>query len=108
MAEAIRRGSRAADMGIRWGGDEFALLAPNTGREAARSLAERVRGFVAGLVAGGSPEFTVSVGVATLDPADECGSAERLMSVADTALYEAKRLGRNRVVHRAAGPLESP
>jgi diguanylate cyclase (GGDEF)-like protein len=97
-ASAIRSGSRASDVSARWGGDEFVVLAPDTGLDEAAYLAERIRSFVAEEVTTGGPEITVSVGVATFDPARWSATPEALVRVADTALYEAKRAGRNRVV----------
>lgn len=96
VAAAIRDGSRGADLGARWGGDEFVLLAPNTGAEAALGLAERIRLAVAeGTDPTGSG--TVSVGVATVDPDGAPPAPDALALQADEALYEAKRAGRNRV-----------
>ena len=85
------------DVTARWGGDEFVLLAPETGREEALRLAERVRALVA---ASGeeTKAITVSVGVVTLDAARRVADPEVLMRAADEALYEAKRQGRNRIV----------
>jgi diguanylate cyclase (GGDEF)-like protein len=97
-AAAVRDGSRAADLAARWGGDEFILLAPSTGRPEARQLAERIRAIVNEGVAVATLPVTVSVGVATFEPAGGVRSPEALVSLADGALYEAKRLGRNRVV----------
>jgi diguanylate cyclase (GGDEF)-like protein len=97
-AAAIRNRSRAADLAARWGGDEFILLAPNTGRPEALQLAERIRALVDEGVAAASQPVTVSVGVATLEPGGGLRNPDALVSLADGALYEAKRLGRNRVV----------
>ncbi|HEY6549130.1 MAG TPA: GGDEF domain-containing protein, partial [Vicinamibacteria bacterium] len=97
VAEAIRTGSRATDVAARWGGDEFAILAPNTGRLEALTLAERVRA----LTAEGNPPseaVTVSAGVATFDFSRRPATPDELIRTADAALYEAKRSGRNRVV----------
>lgn len=93
VASAIRGGSRQTDFAARWGGDEFALLAPNTGREEARQLGERVRELAAESEAG----ITVSIGVATFDQDDPLAEPEALLRAADAALYEAKHAGRNRV-----------
>lgn len=97
VATAIRRGSRAMDVAARWGGDEFVLLAPDTGHEEALHLAERVRALVA--EPGDTTQIiTVSVGVATLDAVHRVAEPEALMRAADAALYEAKRQGRNRII----------
>jgi len=96
-ASAVRTGSRIEDVCARWGGDEFVVLAPATGRDEALRLAERIR-LTAGL---NRPEgLTVSIGVVTLDPGRPYSSPDALMSHADAALYEAKALGRNRAVAR--------
>ena len=89
---------RPVDMVIRWGGEEFLIVLPNTGADDAMSTAERLRTTVAAMdVAaseGGSIRFTVSVGVAL--PAGE--SPLELLSRSDEALYSAKAGGRNRVI----------
>ena len=100
VAAGIRNGSRQTDVAARWGGDEFAILAPSTGRDEALQLAERVREQAA------FPEIglSVSVGVATLEESLS-REPEALIRAADAALYEAKRRGRNRVV---AAPWSGP
>jgi diguanylate cyclase (GGDEF)-like protein len=107
VASAVRDGSRASDFAARWGGDEFALIAPNTAGDAAASLGERVRTLVAagGAAAGG---VTVSIGIATLPPATQPADPEALVRAADVALYEAKRGGRNRVVTRSWSEAPEP
>jgi diguanylate cyclase (GGDEF)-like protein len=93
VATAIRGGARSTDVSGRWGGDEFVLLAPNTGAVEARQLAERIRAMAA--AASDDGPVTISIGIATAD--GPRASAETLVRRADAALYEAKRLGRNRV-----------
>jgi diguanylate cyclase (GGDEF)-like protein len=74
----------------RVGGDEFAILAPETDEEAGLSLALRIHEEVAGAT---TPfPATVSVGVAV---AHHAGEASEITRAADTALYAAKRAGRN-------------
>ena len=99
VAEAIGRGLRESDFGARWGGDEFAILAPNTSAHAAHTSAQR-------LVARAAEHrdahvrraITVSVGVATYDPAEnKYADVDALVRAADEALYRAKAAGRNRV-----------
>lgn len=94
VARALRSGARQADLPARFGGDEFAMLAPSTGTAAAITLGERIRSLV---VVQGLEGLTVSVGVATLHPGGQA-APDNLRKVADMALYEAKRRGRNRVV----------
>lgn len=101
VGSAVRAGSRASDLPARWGGDEFALVAPSTGVEAATALAERIRTLVAQRPAlEGSARVTISIGFSTLDPASRAPDVDALVRQADAALYEAKRSGRNRVVSR--------
>jgi diguanylate cyclase (GGDEF)-like protein len=94
LARALALGSRSADLAARWGGDEFVMLAPETGRAEARDLAERIRSSVA---SSGPAGVTVSIGVATAEAAATMASAD-LEAAADAALYDAKRQGGNRVV----------
>ena len=98
-ARGINTTMRAMDFGARWGGDEFAIVAPNTSRGSAQQLAERLLGHVSEQA--GTRDavvVTISVGIATFEP--EGGSSatvERLVAAADAALYQAKSDGRNRV-----------
>ena len=98
VADVIRSELRESDVGARWGGDEFAVLAPSTSRVAALALAERIRA----LIPRRSTRWplSVSVGVATLDPNmdGEGFDSATLMRAADVAMYDAKRSGRDRVV----------
>jgi diguanylate cyclase (GGDEF)-like protein len=98
VARIIRSELRRTDFGARWGGDEFAVVAPNTSRAAALALAGRIRAVIEDQEA--PWPMSVSIGVATMEPAaqDEAGDLFMLMRAADAALYEAKRRGRNAVV----------
>ncbi len=95
-ARVIRAELRDADVAARWGGDEFTILAPNTSFEAAPGIAERIRGRIAAQVA--RWPMTASIGVATAEPDDQRTTSATLMRAADTALYEAKRRGKNTVI----------
>ena len=103
LAAAARR---PGDLAARYGGEEFLLLMPDTDRAGALEVAERVRKLVLDLAIAheASPApgvVTVSIGVATAWPGDpESGpkSVSTLLAAADTALYQAKSLGRDRVV----------
>jgi len=99
FADILRSGIRKHDTVGRYGGEEFALLMPQTGKDTAVRVAERVRRELEarGVGVGGQRiEMTVSGGVATygVDGHDW----DTLLTAADTALYEAKDAGRNRVV----------
>ena len=90
LADALRASSRVIDTGARFGGDEFALILPETGATAARQVARRV---VARLDKDGEkPAVSVSVGVAVFP--DQGSSVATLLNAADTALYDAKRSAR--------------
>ena len=93
VADALRAGARQIDLTARVGGDEFAVVAPRTDAAAAAALAERIRSLV---MTRGEPRLTVSIGVVTTREGQP--PAAFLREVADTALYAAKRGGRNRVV----------
>jgi len=96
-ATIIRGCARETDIVARFGGDEFALILPDTGQEGALSVAARIRDRVGAaqfLAAEGlSLHLTVSIGVATLP--DLVGSAEELLRAADAAMYQVKASGKN-------------
>ncbi|OGQ94543.1 MAG: diguanylate cyclase [Deltaproteobacteria bacterium RIFOXYD12_FULL_57_12] len=99
VAATIQKLIRDTDYLARYGGEEFCCLLPEADLEAARKLAERLRqGVARGKTSCGDQEVevTVSFGVAAVGPAIE--TPETLLALADQALYEAKRAGRNRVV----------
>jgi two-component system chemotaxis family response regulator WspR len=105
-AAVAYKARRAADLAARYGGEEMALLLPATPAEGARAVAERVRAAVSALQMlhegreDGEPLLTVSIGVATLLPSAE-EQQRVVVEAADAALYQAKRRGRNRVLHAA-------
>jgi diguanylate cyclase (GGDEF)-like protein len=103
-AGVIRSSARETDVVSRFGGDEFALVLPDTGGEGAFAVGERIRERIAAhrfLAADGlNLHLTVSVGVATLP--DVAASAEELMQAADAAMYEVKDRGKNGI--QAAAP----
>ncbi|MDR2924613.1 MAG: diguanylate cyclase [Azoarcus sp.] len=94
----IRKLLRESDTLARLGGEEFAILLPQASREGALGLAERVRKVIEDipLIYNDAPIYvTASVGVTIMSHIDP--SADKTLSRADHALYEAKRNGRNRV-----------
>jgi diguanylate cyclase (GGDEF)-like protein len=99
VAAAITATLRASDLGARWGGDEFGMLLPNTGSDSARQSAERLFADLPREDGDPANRVTVSVGVATFDPAQtKSMTIEQLAQAADRALYAAKEAGRNRIV----------
>lgn len=103
VAAVIHTTVRSADFAARYGGEEFAVIVRKTDLDALGHAAERIRSAVEALP--GPPEgapVTISIGAAMF-PADG-GNVETLFQTADERLYEAKRLGRNRVVVTTATP----
>jgi diguanylate cyclase (GGDEF)-like protein len=106
VASFIQAHLRVGDTIARYGGEEFVVLLPQTDMHLASQIAERIRGCIAeeNLCANsGHPiNLTISIGISMLsieDPAVENQQlAERMVSAADKALYQAKHGGRNRVV----------
>ena len=108
VAQRAESNIRDFDMVVRYGGEEFVVVMPNTEIEVAATVAERLRASFENkpftVVEGGIPlDITASMGVAsTCDPME---TADSLLRRADDALYAAKRAGRNRVC-RAASPAD--
>src|SRR3989454_12531583 len=109
VADAIRAALRDYDVPARFGGDEFAILMPETTLAEAVTVAERIRREVESIVLkladGSSPAASVSVGVALFPSHGR--TASELLAAADRAVYQAKALGRNRVCAFAAPDTES-
>jgi diguanylate cyclase (GGDEF)-like protein len=96
VGAVLRAAIRTGDFAGRNGGEEFAILLPDTGIDEALVLAERVRAAVAEIsLPGTNVTVTVSIGVAGFP--GHASTADRLERLADAALYTAKRHGRNRV-----------
>ena len=96
VGAVLRSVLRARDFACRNGGEEFAVLLPDTGIPAALEIAERIRAAVAGIsVSGADVSVTASLGVVGFP--DHAAALDRLERLADAALYIAKREGRNRV-----------
>jgi diguanylate cyclase (GGDEF)-like protein len=99
VAERVRRTLRAVDILGRTGGEEFAVLLPGTARDSASAvLAERIRRAVGDEpvpTQAGAVRVTISLGVASAGP--DCPDLAALLRAADSALYDAKESGRNRV-----------
>lgn len=113
VARVLNDTRRANDVVARYGGEEFAVILVDTAKFTAAKVAERVRERIAGhdyadavIKASKGTNISVSIGVATFP--DDGIDAEGLVRAADTALYAAKRAGRNRVVLSTGALATSP
>jgi diguanylate cyclase (GGDEF)-like protein len=94
VADALARRTKASDLAARLGGDEFAVVLPDCSASDAVRVAERVR---AAFVHAAEPlTVTLSAGVATIP--DHASVADELVAAADSALYAAKRAGRDQTM----------
>jgi two-component system cell cycle response regulator len=104
FSRRVRKAVRGIDLACRLGGEEFVVAMPDTDAALAMLVGERLRQKIAsepfGLPEGGSLPVTVSIGISSLIGAEDTPQA--LLNRADSALYRAKRDGRNRVVSAAA------
>jgi diguanylate cyclase (GGDEF)-like protein len=101
VARVLRDSCREVDEPARYGGEELAVVMPNTDLDGAQHLAERIRHGVSGLRVplpdGAGPlTITTSLGVATMP--GSASDAASLVEAADDALYRAKRSGKNRTM----------
>jgi diguanylate cyclase (GGDEF)-like protein len=98
--KAIRNSIRAIDMAARYGGEEFTVILPQTSKQAARTMAQRIGRAVARTpihsTKGDVLYLTVSLGAASFP--DDANTLDELLQRADQAMYEAKRRGKNQVV----------
>jgi diguanylate cyclase (GGDEF)-like protein len=101
IACACRKVFRASDLLVRYGGDEFLILLPETGQEDARICADRLIAELATLppvrLGDEFARLQISGGIATAEASEE-SDPEALIARGDRALYGAKRAGRNRIV----------
>ncbi len=98
LADVLRQGTRDIDLPARIGGEEFAVLAPESDEDGGAELAERLRQSIEDVriaAGGGVVSLTASFGVCATPPD---ASAEVLLHSADRALYQAKQQGKNRIV----------
>ena len=110
LGELLKVNARDIDLPVRYGGEEFAVVLPNTDIAEAKSTAERIRQVIQKHPFSVDPslpaeKITVSVGVAIYSP--HYNSVEGLIKRADHALYQAKREGRDRVCVYQENPSKS-
>lgn len=99
VASLLCAGKREIDAAARVGGEEFALIVPDTERDEALALAERLRQAVHNEFAGEETPLTISFGLSVYPEHGE--TAASLLHAADQALYAAKESGRNRTVRHS-------
>ena len=109
VAEAIRSPLRPNDLVARFGGEEFAVLLPETTVENAQIIAERLRSHVSdsepGELGGKTlPKVTISLGIAGRQPGY---SLDMMIAAADVAMYHAKRNGKNRIEIATEVPVDT-
>ena len=101
FAKVLRTQLRSVDMIGRYGGEEFVIVLPQTAKDGALNMAERLRKCVEDFHFSGPVNevirLTTSIGVATIGPDDTINSKD-FFQMADNALYEAKKENRNRVI----------
>ncbi len=99
VAQEIKNHIRSSDIPIRYGGEEFVIILPNTTKESAFILAERIRKHIEAtsvFADGMEIKCTISTGVSSMDDCPE--TFEELVNNSDKKMYLAKRSGRNRTV----------
>lgn len=105
FARTLRTALRANDVVGRLGGEEFAVVLPDcTTEDAVRALEGMRTALITAIARAGVPPFTVSIGVVDASAAE---GLDALTSLADKALYEAKRAGRDRIVVAGCGTIEA-
>ena len=100
IADIIKKLVRKTDIVARYGGEEFAVILPHTNLKGAEEEAERIREAVSSHAYAGLAReiLTMSLGVASYPCENSVLNSGDLVNLADTALYEAKRAGKNKVI----------
>jgi diguanylate cyclase (GGDEF)-like protein len=95
IAKHIRKNiRRATDLAARYGGEEFSVIMPNTDIGGALYIAEKIRSSAASKRTGNKKQATISLGVVSMIPTTQ-GKYKKLVKLADSLLYEAKKSGKN-------------
>jgi diguanylate cyclase (GGDEF)-like protein len=98
IARTIRQNVRDDDVPSRFGGEEFTILLPNTGKDTAWTVAERLRTSISSMVVPWDPplpQVTISLGITSFNRENTAGPDE-IIHRADEALYQSKENGRNK------------
>ena len=96
VAKEIKSRIRESDLALRWGGEEFLIFLPNTDSNQAKQLAKDLRAQIEKININKIGSVTISIGVVSTPP--EQITLDKLITLADDALYSAKEKGRNTVV----------
>jgi len=100
LADIFRNTVRNSDISVRFGGEEFVIILPNTHLKEAEIIAKKLKDIVENntiiLKDGSRIKFTISLGVSQIQQDDE--SVETVLHKADEALYQAKNSGKNTIV----------
>jgi len=103
VTETIKRNIRATDLVARMGGDEFAILLPETTRDSAHAVSRKIRKLLLDSMEENGWPVTFSIGLVTLvDSAASC-TVDDLIRMADDLMYSAKEEGKNRIKHGIVG-----
>jgi diguanylate cyclase (GGDEF)-like protein len=98
-AQCLLRSIRDNDLAFRYGGEELVVLLPSTEAEGGASVAERIRGRIENYIfEEGSHQLRITVSIGLASYPQHAANPKDLLSAADTALYTAKKTGKNRVV----------
>tara|TARA_R110000868_G_scaffold22354_40_gene91709 strand:- start:7048 stop:8526 length:1479 start_codon:yes stop_codon:yes gene_type:complete len=105
IARLLSETTRPGDVVTRYGGEEFAIILPESGEDSAMAMAQRLRSAVeyAGIDCGTGKDISVTVSIGCVNRPPQTLTPDELVKASDAALYQAKEAGRNRVV--SAGPL---
>ena len=109
IADVLRSNLRQTDVAARYGGEEFAIVLPGLGPRGVQAVGEKLRRAVKALdplVAEGAAPFQISISVGGVSATHPDLNAVDLIRVADSALYAAKRRGRDTVCVATNGPYE--
>jgi two-component system cell cycle response regulator len=101
VGQRILRNIRGFDLAARYGGEEFVVVMPDTPMEVALAVAERLCRRMANepvSISDASDRVRVTVSIGVAESRNKNDTAERLLKLADDALYEAKDAGRNQVI----------
>lgn len=105
IADIVAKRTRRSDLAVRYGGEELAVVLPETGLDNALTVADAIRHTIERTCfAWGNASLRVTVSAGVSVSTEDCRDLASVMAAADRAMYEAKRMGRNRV-HRAAPAL---